>query len=169
MYKVSACITATAVSALSSLRPLTPRVQVPYSPLRKFILDRSAVPYFSNLVWFLRDEVRSSAELGVGHDVRVKVLSLSQVINTTGYGSRGQLEETIETLIDLFYYLQDILNLDIEALGQALIDQLLSHFVLPVLIGSLHDNEHETKVIPGRLALFLLGQVGTESALRALC
>jgi protein CLEC16A len=39
-------------------RTLTLNVyRVDYPPLRKFILDRSAVPYFSNLAWFLRDEV----------------------------------------------------------------------------------------------------------------
>jgi hypothetical protein len=41
-----------------AVRTLTLNVyQVDEPALRSFILDRSAVPYFSNLVWFMRDRV----------------------------------------------------------------------------------------------------------------
>lgn len=42
----------------TAVRTLTLNVyKVEDKAMRKFILDRSAVPYFSNLVWFLRDQV----------------------------------------------------------------------------------------------------------------
>lgn len=42
----------------TAVRTLTLNVyKVDYAPMRRFILDRSAVPYFSNLAWFLRDKV----------------------------------------------------------------------------------------------------------------
>jgi hypothetical protein len=88
--------------------------------MRKFVLDRSAVPYFSNLVWFLRDQT----------------LNLSHLLSSSNYLNLPKLEEFVESLIDIYYYLQDIMNLNIKELSETLIDQLLSHYVLPVLIGS---------------------------------
>ncbi len=42
----------------AAVRTLTLNVYaVDYPAVRRFILDRSAVPFFSNLVWFLKDEV----------------------------------------------------------------------------------------------------------------
>lgn len=38
---------------------------VDYPALRRFILDRSAVPYFFNLVWFLRDQVRPCVSFSI--------------------------------------------------------------------------------------------------------
>ena len=57
-------------------------------------------------------------------------------LDTRGLG-RARVEEVMEQVIDLFYYLQDIFNLEVEALSFALMDQLLSHFVMPLLLGSL--------------------------------
>jgi len=54
---------------------------------------------------------------------------------------------------------QDILNLGIEALSQTLSDQLLSHFILPVLVRCLRDESKEIKLMEPPLALFLLTQV----------
>jgi Uncharacterised conserved protein/CLEC16A C-terminal len=120
--------------------------KIDYPPLRKFVLNRSAVPYFSNLVWFLRDEC----------------LELDALLTNSTYQTRGVLEEMMENVIDLLFYLQDILNLGVEELSQTLIDQLLSHFTLPVLLGSLNidsDEKDSTDRICPQLALYLLSQI----------
>ena len=42
----------------TAVRTLTLNIyRIDDDALRRFILDRSAVPYFSNLVWYLRDQV----------------------------------------------------------------------------------------------------------------
>ncbi len=47
-----------------AVRTLTLNVyKVNCAEVRRFILDRSAVPYFSNLVWYLREEVRAAVLL----------------------------------------------------------------------------------------------------------
>jgi protein CLEC16A len=62
VYKVCLGFSLSCVSAISPQFILHVimfrfRVQVDDPGLRSFILDRSAVPYFSNLVWFMRDRV----------------------------------------------------------------------------------------------------------------
>lgn len=126
-----------------AVRTLTLNVYgVDYPALRRFILDRSAVPYFYNLVWFLRSECQN----------------LQKMMKESTHLTRSKLEEVMESLLDLLYYLQDIMNLGIDALSQTLSDQLLSHFILPELLGSLTDDGKGKKLEP-RLALFLLSQV----------
>ena len=89
--------------------------------MRRFILERTCLPYFCNLVWFLKDQT----------------LSMSRMIEQTGNASVGKVEEHVETMIDFMFYLQDILSLNIDRMSGILTDQLLSHFIMPVLIGSL--------------------------------
>ena len=49
----------------------------------------------------------------------------------------------------------------IQSLSQALMDQLLAHFILPCLIGSLNPIQESNKdnLISPKLALFILSQV----------
>ena len=51
--------------------------------------------------------------------------------------AQTKLQEGIDEQVDHFYYLEDIFLLNIKPLSEALIDQLLSHFVIPLLIGSI--------------------------------
>lgn len=61
--------------------------------LRRYILNKSAVPYFSHLVWFLRDETVKFDKLM--HSPQATV---------------GRLETGMEHLLDQIYYLQDVLS-----------------------------------------------------------
>lgn len=116
--------------------------------LRTFILDRSAVPYFSNLVWFIRDQC----------------ISLDRFIQGASYLDVGKVRSKVEQQIDHFYYLQDILNLQMDAMSRVLSDQFLAHFVFPVLVASFLpsnikkelDAEHK---ISNRVAQFFLTQI----------
>ena len=108
----------------AAVRTLTLNVfQVDDPGLRAFILNRSAVPYFSNLVWFVRDQCAS----------------LDALLATGTYLDLAKLSEQVEQRIDHFYYLEDIFQLNVDALSQALTDQLLCHFILPILLGALLD------------------------------
>ena len=73
-----------------AVRTLTLNIyQVDDPALRRFILDRSAVPYFSNLVWFIRDQC----------------LYLDSHLFKSSYLDMGKIHEKVEQLIDHFYYL----------------------------------------------------------------
>ena len=74
-----------------AVRTLTLNVYCVDDPaLRRFILDRSAVPYFSNLANFLRDEV----------------VSLQELVNRSSVQDYRSIEEFMESVVDLVYYLQ---------------------------------------------------------------
>jgi hypothetical protein len=75
-------------------------------------------------------------------------VQLNDMVERSTYLQHAKLEEFVESQIDLLYYLQDILSLGIDALSQALCDQLLSFFVLPVLIGSIHHTVHLKRPLP---------------------
>ena len=102
--------------------------------MQKFVVERTCLPYFSNLVWFLKEQT----------------LSMSRMIeDKTAMGSGagvGKLDELVENMIDFMLYLQDILSLNNERMSGVLTDQLLSHYVLPVLIGSLVARYDPTKM-----------------------
>ena len=102
--------------------------------MQKFIVDRTCLPYFSNLVWFLKEQT----------------LSMSRMIEDkqamAGAAGVGKLDEVVENMIDFMLYLQDILSLNNDRMSGILTDQLLSHYVLPVLIGSLVARYDPTKM-----------------------
>ncbi|XXQ29692.1 FPL domain-containing protein [Plasmodiophora brassicae] len=127
-----------------AVRTLTLNVYKVDDPgLRQFILDKSAVPYFSNLVWFIRDQL---GEL----DVLLRQSVPDQHVMT----------RVLDVLIDQFHYIMDILRLDICALSQVLVDQLLSHLIIPVLIASIGSRDTPNpSLISKRLALFTLFQI----------
>lgn len=114
-----------------------------FPPLREFILERSAIPYFCNIVWFLRDQS----------------LALNQVLDSI---TKNKADEALELQVDYFYYLQDILQLEIEPLSNILIDQLLCHYVLPTLVGSLNAQPGDREdLLKPWLALYTLSQLLT--------
>ena len=116
--------------------------------LRAFIMDRSAVPYFFNLVWFIRDQC----------------IDLDKIVRKCSYLDIGSIRKKTDQLIDHFYYLQDIFNLKTEELSWILTDQFLSHFIFPIIVGScINDNNlsEETNHIRSHFALFLLTQIFT--------
>uniref|UniRef100_A0A7S3YCX4 FPL domain-containing protein n=1 Tax=Lotharella globosa TaxID=91324 RepID=A0A7S3YCX4_9EUKA len=136
-----------------AVRTLTLNVyKVDYEPCQSFILNRSAVPYFSNLVHYIVDQAKH----------------IQKLMETSTYLNSRKVNESVANQIDLYYYIQDIFDLGKDfkkdALGNTLMDQLLAHFVLPVLIGSLlppeaRQNNTRKMLLSPKLALFLLSQV----------
>ena len=102
--------------------------------MQKFIVDRTCLPYFCNLVWFLKEQT-----LNMSRMIEDKQLMAAA-------SGVGKLDEVVENMIDFMMYLQDILSLNNDRMSGILTDQLLSHYVLPVLIGSLVARYDPTKM-----------------------
>ncbi|KRZ93256.1 Protein CLEC16A [Trichinella sp. T8] len=81
----------------------------------RFIRDNTAVPYFSNLVWFIRQRANE--------------------INGSGV---DRMRDLIADHQDHIHYLNDILCLDVEDLNKVLIDQLMSKLFSPVYLNSIY-------------------------------
>mmetsp|Transcript_30854 Transcript_30854/g.75239 ORF Transcript_30854/g.75239 Transcript_30854/m.75239 type:complete len:1031 (-) Transcript_30854:172-3264(-) len=136
-----------------AVRTLTLNVyKVDYEPCQNFILNRSAVPYFSNLVHYIVDQARN----------------IQKLMDASTYMNSKKVCESVANQIDLYYYIQDIFGLGKDfkkdALGNTLMDQLLAHFVLPVLLASLapQESQRQTRkklLLSQKLALFLLTQI----------
>ncbi|KRY89878.1 Protein CLEC16A [Trichinella pseudospiralis] len=82
----------------------------------RFIRDNTAVPYFSNLVWFIRQRANE--------------------INGSGV---DRMRDLIADHQDHIHYLNDILCLDVQDLNKVLIDQLMSKLFLPVYLNSIYS------------------------------
>jgi hypothetical protein len=129
----------------TAIRTLTLNVYKVDDPdLRSYILSSHAVPYFANLVEFIRLELEKVDD----------VLKLSPV-------SMMLLQDRIDGFFDSCHYLMDIFDLDIPKMSGILCDQLLANFVFPVLFGSLLENDEETAdgYVSKRLAIFALSQI----------
>lgn len=128
-----------------AVRTLTLNVyKVEDEAMRNYILDKTAAPYFSNIVWFIRDQCTS----------------LDALVNKTPI-NKAKLEDFVEELLDYFYYLHDIFNLGINELNEVLTDHLLKYLLLPQFAGSLiniQSLELEDRLSP-MIATFLLAQV----------
>jgi len=119
--------------------------------LKKYILDSQADPYFSNIVWFIRQQC----------------FNLDSVVINSTNSNKGKLEDLIDELIDYFYYLHDIFNLGIPELSRVLSEQMLKYLLVPHLVGSLFSEkvdeknmhvELEDRISP-MLSVFLLTQI----------
>ncbi|CAL1291275.1 unnamed protein product [Larinioides sclopetarius] len=116
----------------------------------KFIRDKTAAPYFSNLVWFIGEHVM---EL----DKCVKSASEFQI--------KTKLADLVAEHLDHLHYLNDILCLQIDALNDVLTAHLLNKLLIPLYVYSLVQNEQSTSNEEERpqvsciVALFLLSQV----------
>ncbi|XP_014661770.1 PREDICTED: protein CLEC16A-like [Priapulus caudatus] len=116
----------------------------------KFIKDKTAAPYFFNLVWFIGSHI---LELD------------SCVRNDAGHNSRNRLGDLVAEHLDHMHYMNDILNLGIVALNDCLTDHLLNRLLIPLYVYSLtkrrkyshgtDENPHISSVV----SLFLLTQV----------
>ncbi|ETO13741.1 armadillo-like helical domain-containing protein, partial [Reticulomyxa filosa] len=165
--------------------------------LRQFITDKTAVPYFSNLVWFMKDqcfllnqvllqncsfrrdfnpqpplqpppssssspsnakdETNATANdtiaianininINISMNTNTNTNNANANANPSGTSSlpgggvrlsttmiRSQIQQGVEEQVDHYYYLEDIFLLRIRPLNESLMDQLFSHFILPVL------------------------------------
>lgn len=88
----------------------------------QFIRDKTAAPYFSNLVWFIGKHI----------------LELDTCVrNDTDHQSQNRLSNLVAEHLDHLHYLNDILCLDIKDLNAVLTEHLLHKLFIPLYIHSL--------------------------------
>uniref|UniRef100_A0A7N8XI11 C-type lectin domain containing 16A n=1 Tax=Mastacembelus armatus TaxID=205130 RepID=A0A7N8XI11_9TELE len=104
-----------------------------------YIRDKTAVPYFSNLVWFIGSHV----------------IELDKCVQTDEeHKNRGKLSDLVAEHLDHLHYLNDILIINCEFLNDVLTDHLLNRLFLPLYVYSLVKR----KINP-QVSLYLLSQV----------
>uniref|UniRef100_A0A667W9Z9 C-type lectin domain containing 16A n=1 Tax=Myripristis murdjan TaxID=586833 RepID=A0A667W9Z9_9TELE len=107
-----------------------------------YIRDKTAVPYFSNLVWFIGSHV----------------IELDKCVQTDEeHRNRGKLSDLVAEHLDHLHYLNDILIINCEFLNDVLTDHLLNRLFLPLYVYSLVSPEMR-KINP-QVSLYLLSQV----------
>ncbi|XP_069685282.1 protein CLEC16A homolog isoform X2 [Periplaneta americana] len=134
-----------------AVRTLTLNVyKVEDKSMLKFIRDKTAAPYFSNLVWFIGNHI----------------LELDTCVrNDADHQSQNRLSDLVAEHLDHLHYLNDILSLDIGDLNQVLTDHLLNKLLIPLYVYSLtkrrrHSQLEDTKPhVSSVVSLFLLSQV----------
>lgn len=134
-----------------AVRTLTLNVyRVEDKSMLKFIRDKTAAPYFSNLVWFIGNHV----------------LELDTCVrNDADHQSQNRLADLVAEHLDHLHYLNDILSLDIGDLNQVLTDHLLNKLLIPLYVYSLtkrrrHSQLEDTRPhVSSVVSLFLLSQV----------
>lgn len=90
--------------------------------MQQFIRDRTAAPYFSNLVWFIGKHI----------------LELDACVrDDTDHQSQQRLSNLVAEHLDHLHYLNDILLLKIDGLNAVLTEHLLHKLFVPLYIYSL--------------------------------
>ncbi|CAH2306896.1 Hypothetical predicted protein [Pelobates cultripes] len=115
-------------------------------PMLHYIRDRTAVPYFSNLVWF----------------IGIHVIELDKCVQTDEeHKNRGSLSNLVSQHLDHLNYLNDILIINCEYLNDVLTDHLLNRLLLPLYVYSLVDKDQtgDRPRISPQVSLYLLSQV----------
>ncbi|XP_036408056.1 protein CLEC16A isoform X3 [Megalops cyprinoides] len=110
-----------------------------------YIRDKTAVPYFSNLVWFIGSHV----------------IELDKCVQTDEeHRNRGKLSDLVAEHLDHLHYLNDILIINCEFLNDVLTDHLLNRLFLPLYVYSLvsHEQDEDRRISP-QVSLYLLSQV----------
>ncbi|XP_076337258.1 protein CLEC16A-like isoform X2 [Tachypleus tridentatus] len=114
----------------------------------KFIRDKTAAPYFSNLAWFIGSHV---LEL----DICVRMEPEHQ----------SRLPGFVAEHLDHLHYLNDILCLQIDDLNDVLTDHFLNRLLVPLYVYSLINRGQHSQIEDDRpcvssvVSLFLLSQV----------
>lgn len=108
--------------------------------MQQFIRDRTAAPYFSNLVWFIGKHI-----LELDFCVR----------NDTDHQSQHRLSNLVAEHLDHLHYLNDILLLEIEGLNAVLTEHLLHKLFVPLYIYSLTPPTPDLAVVTRNLAAVL--------------
>lgn len=135
-----------------AVRTLTLNVyRVEDRSMLRFIRDRTAAPYFSNLVWFIGNHV----------------LELDACVrNDADHQSKNRLADLVAEHLDHLHYLNDILCLDIPDLNQVLTDHLLNKLLVPLYVFSLDRQrarpsspKNSPPYVSSVVSLFLLSQV----------
>lgn len=115
----------------------------------KFVTDKTAAPYFSNLVWFIGSHI-----LDIDACVR----------NDADHQSLNRLKDLVADHLDNLHYINDILCLNIESLNRVLSEHLLNRLFIPLYVYSIsrttvQSAEDLKPFVSPVVALFLLGQV----------
>ncbi|KAM4657124.1 protein CLEC16A isoform 8-T8 [Amazona ochrocephala] len=130
-----------------AVRTITLNVyKVDNQPMLHYIRDKTAVPYFSNLVWFIGSHV----------------IELDNCVQTDEeHRNRGKLSDLVAEHLDHLHYLNDILIINCEFLNDVLTDHLLNRLFLPLYVYSLvnQDKGGEHPKISLQVSLYLLSQV----------
>ncbi|XP_044289260.1 protein CLEC16A isoform X3 [Varanus komodoensis] len=130
-----------------AVRTITLNVyKVDNQPMLHYIRDKTAVPYFSNLVWFIGSHV----------------IELDNCVQTDEeHRNRGKLSDLVAEHLDHLHYLNDILIINCEFLNDVLTDHLLNSLFLPLYVYSLvnQDKGAERPKISLQVSLYLLSQV----------
>ncbi|XP_034988206.1 protein CLEC16A isoform X1 [Zootoca vivipara] len=130
-----------------AVRTITLNVyKVDNQPMLHYIRDKTAVPYFSNLVWFIGSHV----------------IELDNCVQTDEeHRNRGKLSDLVAEHLDHLHYLNDILIINCEFLNEVLTDHLLNSLFLPLYVYSLvnQDKGGERPKISLQVSLYLLSQV----------
>ncbi|XP_063380953.1 protein CLEC16A homolog [Cydia fagiglandana] len=106
-----------------AVRTLTLNVyRVQDASMLRFIRDRTAAPYFSNLVWFIGKHI----------------LELDACVrNDSDHQSQQKLDDLVAEHLDHLHYINDILCLNIPDLNDVLTEHLLHKLLVPLYIYSL--------------------------------
>lgn len=108
--------------------------------MQEFIRDRTAAPYFSNLVWFIGKHI----------------LELDACVrNDTDHQSQHRLSNLVAEHLDHLHYLNDILLLEIDGLNAVLTEHLLHKLFVPLYIYSLTPPTPDLAVVTRNLAAVL--------------
>ncbi|XP_029432708.1 protein CLEC16A isoform X12 [Rhinatrema bivittatum] len=122
------------------------KVSLDNQPMLHYIRDKTAVPYFSNLVWFIGSHV----------------IELDDCVQTDEeHRNRGKLSDLVAEHLDHLHYLNDILIINCEFLNDVLTDHLLNRLFLPLYVYSLvnQDQTVDRPRISPQVSLYLLSQV----------
>lgn len=134
-----------------AVRTLTLNIyRLPNEDMRRFILDRSSVPYFSNLVHFIASQCTALDELAAG-------------------SSPSRLDGFVDAFLDYLFYVHDIFDLGIDKLNAVLGEHIMTLLVHPLLLASIargdspdptaQDESTGPQRISPAVALFVLAQL----------
>ncbi|XP_036266976.1 protein CLEC16A isoform X7 [Pipistrellus kuhlii] len=123
------------------------KVSLDNQAMLHYIRDKTAVPYFSNLVWFIGSHV----------------IELDNCVQTDEeHRNRGKLSDLVAEHLDHLHYLNDILIINCEFLNDVLTDHLLNRLFLPLYVYSLENQDkggEQRPKISLPVSLYLLSQV----------
>ncbi|XP_020607380.1 protein CLEC16A-like [Orbicella faveolata] len=113
-----------------------------------FIRDKTADPYFWNLVWFIGN-----------HAIELD----NCVLKESHHLKCDRLKDLVAEHLDHLHYLHDILSLNIQDVNDVLTGHFINRLLIPLYIYSLvrkrPDMEQETPRLGVMVALFLLSQI----------
>ncbi|KAG0054192.1 Protein CL16A [Gryganskiella cystojenkinii] len=97
--------------------------------MQEFILDRTTTTYFSNLVWFI-------GNYGT---------TINDMLLNPGEGEFSRINYYLAEHMDCFYYVNDIIELEVPKINKILISHLLNRLLRPMYLDSiLPQNGHKT-------------------------